>query len=134
MDVRVELVNVKETAAALYRMGDTIMEPLEDALDRGGKWVTYEARDRLRGMITQTYLPHYLRTITSETERSPGMVSMIVGPESDRKQGGMGPGIEFGSVNAPPFPHLFGAFDARVESIIDRAGRTLARWPTGGRR
>lgn len=54
---------------------------------------------------------------------------MIVGPESGRPQGGMGPGVELGSVNAPPIPHLFDAFDARVESILDRAGRNVARWP-----
>ena len=69
------------------------------------------------------------RSITSETERAAGRVSMIVGPDSGMLQGGMGPGVEFGSVNAPPHPHLFEAFEARVESILDRAGRNIARWP-----
>lgn len=129
MDMRVELVNVSETAAALYRLGDTIMEPIEDALERGGKWTRYHARDILRTQITETYLPHYARSITSEVETSHGMVSMIVGPQSNRRQGGMGPGIEFGSINTGPKPHLFDAFDDRVDSIINRAGKNIARWP-----
>lgn len=129
MQIRVETVNVTETAAALLKMGDLVTDAVDDALTRGGKWTRYQARDILRTEITETYLPHYARSITSETERSPGMVSMIVGPQSNRKQGGMGPGVEFGSVNTPPFPHLFKAFDDRVESIIDRAARNIARWP-----
>lgn len=128
MEARVHVVGVAETAAELFRMGETVWIPIEDALERGGRWVTYEARDRLRGQITQTYLPHYGRTISSEVERSAGVASMIVGPESSKPQGGMGPGVEFGSVNTGPRPHLFDAFDARVDSIIDRASRNLGRW------
>lgn len=130
MDVRVQLVNVSETAAALHAMGRNVFDPIEDALERGGQWVTYEARDRLRSRLGRSaHLPHYPRSITSETERSAGMVSMIVGPETAKKQGAFGPGVEFGSVNTQPHPHLFGAFDARVESILDRASRNVARWP-----
>lgn len=129
---RTHLVNVTETAAALYRMGDAIDEPIEDALTRGGKWTRYHARDILRTQISETYLPHYARSITSEVERSGHIYSMIVGPQSNRKQGGMGPGVEFGSVNTAPRPHLFQAFDERVESIIDRAAKNIARWPDGG--
>lgn len=129
MQARVQLVNVTETAAALLRMGDMADDAVEDALERGGKWVTFQARDILRGKTTGTYLPHYPRSITSEVERGPGIISMIVGPETGKPQGGMGLGVEWGSVNAPPFPHLNPAFDDRVESIIDRAGRNIARWP-----
>lgn len=129
MQLRVELVNVRETAAALGKIAETAPEAVEDALTRGGNWTRYHARDILRSQITQKYLPHYPLAITSEVESGGGMYSMIVGPETSRRQGGMGPGVEFGSVNAPPFPHLFRAFDERVESIIDRAGRNLARWP-----
>lgn len=130
MEARVELVNVRETANALHRLGADVLDPMEDALERGGKWVTYEARDRLRAQIGRSgHLPHYPRSITSETERSRGMVSMIVGPETSKPQGGMGLGVELGSVNTGPKPHLFGAFDARVDSILDRAGRNINRWP-----
>lgn len=131
MQARVETVNVTETAAAIIRLGENAYDAVEDALDRGGKWVTFQARDLLRGQTAGTYLPHYPSSITSETERSAGMVSMIVGPETGKPQGGMGLGIEWGSVNAPPFPHLNPAFDDRVDSIVDRAANNLARWPGG---
>lgn len=126
---RAELVNVKETQAALLRLGDTVMDPVQDALERGGKWVVYEARDRLRAQIRGRYLKHYGRSISSETERTAGSVTMIVGPETEKLQGGMGPGVEFGSVNTPPHPHLFSAFDARIDSILDRVGNNINRWP-----
>jgi hypothetical protein len=131
MQVRVELVNVTETAAAILRLGENAYDAVEDAAERGGKWVTFQARDLFRGQTSGTYLPHYPRSITSETERSAGMVSMIVGPESGKPQGGMGLGVEWGSVNAPPLPHLNPAFDDRVPDIVDRAANNLARWPDG---
>lgn len=131
MQMRVQLVNVSETAAAIAGLGDNLDEAVEDALDRGGKWVTFQARDLLRGQTSGTYLPHYPRSITHEVESGGGVYSMIVGPETGKPQGGMGLGVEWGSVNAPPFPHLNPAFDDRVESIIDRAGRNLASWPDG---
>lgn len=134
MEYRTELINVTETAAALHRLSETVPDAVEDALDRGGQWVTFQARDLLRGQITGTYLPHYPRTITHEVERSRFAVTMIVGPESGKPQGGMGPGVEFGSVNTGPRPHLFEAFDDRVEATLDRAKNNVARWPDGGGR
>lgn len=128
MQMRVHVVGVSETAAALLRQGDLVEDAVEDALERGGKWTRYQARDLLRTQIDEIYLKHYARSITSEVERSPGMVSMIVGPQTSYRQGGMGPGVEFGSVNTGPRPHLFQAFDDRVESIIDRASRNIGRW------
>lgn len=128
--LRVEVIGVREVASDLTMLSRTVLDPVEDALERGGKWVTFQARDVLRGQIRERYLKHYPRSITSETERSGTRVSMIVGPESGKPQGGMGPGVEYGSVNTRPIPHLFDAFDDRVESIIDRASRNAARWPS----
>lgn len=134
MTAIVQVVGVHETAGDFQEMSRSVPAAVGDALTRGGKWVTYEARDRARGRITGTYLPHYPRSITSEVERSADAISMIVGPESGRIQGPFGPGVEFGSVNADPNPHLFDAFDARVDSILDRALRNIATWPSGGQR
>jgi hypothetical protein len=133
MQMRVQLVNVSETAAAIARIGNNLDEAVGDALDRGGKWVTFQARDILRGQTSGTYLPHYPRSITHEVESGGGEYSMIVGPETSKPQGGMGLGVEYGSSNAPPFPHLNPAFEDRVDSIIDRATNNIARWPAGGR-
>lgn len=129
MQVRVETTGVEKTAADIRRMAVDVLDGVADAFTRGGQWVTYEARDILRGQITQTYLPHYGRSISSEVNVSPSRISMIVGPESRRLQGGMGPGVEFGSRNAPPTPHLFDAFDNRRHAILERALQNIARWP-----
>lgn len=64
---------------------------------------------------------HYPGTITSETRLSLG-IHVETGPESGRKQGGMGPGFEFGSRNQPP--HLdglraMGPAEARLERAAD---------------
>lgn len=127
MRLDVELVNIAETAAAIDAMPTLMMDFAEDALERGGEWVTYEARDRLRRYSRGMYLKHYPAAITSETARYRDRLSMFVGPESKRLQGGMGPGVELGSVNTPPMPHLHDAFDARVDAILDRIG-SAAVW------
>lgn len=63
----------------------------------------------------------YPDTITSETR--PGLsITVETGPESGRKQGGMGPGFEFGSRNQPP--HLdglraMGPAESRLEKAAD---------------
>lgn len=67
---------------------------------------------------------HYPDSIDSELAFDLGGVSVDVGPNSAKKQGSMGPGFEFGSVNQPP--HLDGlrAHDAirgRVETMVDTA-------------
>lgn len=48
---------------------------------------------------------HYPKSITSEAKLAFG-IHIETGPESNRRQGGMGPGFELGSQNQPP--HLDG--------------------------
>jgi hypothetical protein len=65
---------------------------------------------------------HYPSTITSELVFDLGGISVDIGPESARRQGGMGRGFEFGSRNQPP--HLDGlrALDGaqqRIERMVD---------------
>jgi hypothetical protein len=126
MRFHAELVNVAETAAAINAMPKLMMDFAEDALDRGGEWVTYEARDRVRTFSRGMYLKHYPGSITSETARYRDRLSMFVGPESKRLQGKMGPGVELGSVNTAPMPHLHGAFDDRIDAILDRIASAAA--------
>lgn len=68
---------------------------------------------------------HYPDAITTEM-RTGGLTTIEVetGPESGRRQGGMGPGFEFGSVNQPP--HLDGLqampiAEKRLERLSDAA-------------
>lgn len=67
---------------------------------------------------------HYPESIDSELVFDLGGVSVDVGPNSAKKQGSMGRGFEFGSVNQPP--HLDGlrAIDGsheRTEKMVDAA-------------
>ena len=83
-------------------------------VNRGALNIRRDAQRRIRGQITGKYLPHYPRSITYDIERAGDMVEAEIGPESDMPQGGMGPGVEFGSANAPPLPHLIPAYEAEL--------------------
>lgn len=66
---------------------------------------------------------HYPDSITSETKVALG-IEIVTGPESGLKQGGMGPGFEFGSQNQPP--HLDGLrampiAERRIDRLSDSA-------------
>ena len=67
---------------------------------------------------------HYPDSIDSELVFDVGGVSVDVGPNSAKKQGSMGRGFEFGSMNQPP--HLDGlraidGFQGRAEKMVDAA-------------
>lgn len=68
---------------------------------------------------------HYPNAITSEVRLGAlASVTIETGPESGRKQGGMGPGFEFGSRNQPP--HLDGLqampiAERRLDRLADAA-------------
>lgn len=70
---------------------------------------------------------HYPSSITSEQIPSADAV-WEVGPQYGRKQGSMGPGFEFGSVNQPPhwdgttaFYELESVFQRDLETLADKA-------------
>lgn len=67
---------------------------------------------------------HYPKAITSEAKVAWG-IHIETGPESARKQGGMGPGFEFGSENQPP--HLDGlrALDPAAKRLEKAADATI---------
>lgn len=67
---------------------------------------------------------HYPSSITTENRFAGMSIVNETGPESGRKQGAMGPGFEFGSVNQPP--HLDGLqamplAEKRLEKLADAA-------------
>lgn len=67
---------------------------------------------------------HYPDSIDSELVFNLSGVSVDVGPNAAKKQGSMGRGFEFGSVNQPP--HLDGlraldGFQQRAERMVDAA-------------
>lgn len=67
---------------------------------------------------------HYPNSIDSELSFSITSVSVEAGPNRAKKQGSMGRGFEFGSINQPP--HLDGlraldGMQVRAERVVDSA-------------
>ena len=67
---------------------------------------------------------HYPDSITTEMRFAGFSIESETGPESGMKQGGMGPGFEFGSRNQPP--HLDGLLamplaEKRLDRLADAA-------------
>lgn len=101
---------------------------LRTAMAQVGKGVTEDWRKNAVETSGE-HGKHYPNSIDSELVFDASGVSVDVGPNAAKKQGSMGAGFEFGSVNQPP--HLDGlrAVDGahdRIESYIDYAvGRLL---------
>lgn len=71
---------------------------------------------------------HYHRAITAEQMPATGEAWWQVGPESGRKQGGMGMGFEYGSVNQPPHLDMTSVVpdvEAAMFEALDKAVRDL---------
>lgn len=86
---------------------DYTIERLQPAaskvIERGGVNVKRNARQAMRGHVRGAYLRHYGRSINYDMD---GPWAVEIGPDSSLPQGGMGRGVEFGSANTPPMPHL----------------------------
>lgn len=81
---------------------------------KGALNVKVDARSRFNAARVGNYLPHYARAISYEVTEYPAGSVAEIGPESDMPQGGMGKGVELGSVRHPPIPHLNPALDAEA--------------------
>lgn len=69
---------------------------------------------------------HYPSSITAELQFGINTITVEVGPDSSKRQGGMGPGFEYGSVNQPP--HLDGnkAADGHEAEFATRVADAVA--------
>jgi hypothetical protein len=92
-----------------------------EKMPRTVRVVTEAAGERLRDgwranakATAGTHGRFYPSSITAETIPTFAGATVDVGPESGRRQGGMGPGFEYGSVNQPP--HLDGKRAADAEA------------------
>lgn len=72
-----------------------------------------------------SHLPHLPSAITVEQKISLGSVGVEVGPETGRKQGALGKGDEYGSVNTPAHMNGHKAADT-VESQFFKAVEAAA--------
>jgi len=112
---------VFELAADLRGIGAKAVPALRGSMGAVGEALAKDWADNARETSGE-HGKHYPDSIDSELVFDLGGVSVDVGPNTAKKQGGMGKGFEFGSKNQPP--HLDGlrALDGiqkRAERVID---------------
>lgn len=96
------------------------------AVKKGGLNIKTEAQALIRSQIRPRHMPHYAKDITFEVIGQ-GM-TVEVGPENLRgpgHQGASGRGVEFGSVNHGPLPHLFPAFEREEPGYLRALGDAI---------
>lgn len=104
----------------------TTAEPdLRKITERGAFNIKRLAQARLRGISRRHYLKHYYRSLSYDLDDD-GLGAEI-GPAASKLQGGMGRGVEFGSVHTPPFPHLYPSLDEEEPRYLDQVSRALIR-------
>lgn len=96
---------------------------IRTVMDGAGEAFAREWADNARETAGE-HGKHYPDSITAERVVAVSGISVDVGPDKSRRQGGMGLGFEFGSENQPP--HLDGlraqdALAPRLERMIDAA-------------
>jgi hypothetical protein len=112
---------VYKLAGDLSQIGARTVPALRGVMEAGGTALANDWSDNARA-TSGDHGKYYPDAIDSELVFDLGGVSVDVGPNSAKKQGGMGKGFEFGSENQPP--HLDGVralsgIEARLEAMID---------------
>ena len=102
---------LRELSADLRKAVEDTIPDAKKVAGKGGLNVKREAQRIIRERSKREYLPHYPRAITYEVKASGSVVSVEIGPENGKLQGGLGRIIENGSVNNAPIPHLSPALD-----------------------
>lgn len=98
--------NVRELldyARHLDYFPERVEPPASRVIERGANNVKRNSRQAIAGSARELYLKHYGRSITYDMD---GPLAAEIGPDKSKPQGGMGRGVEFGSSNTPPIPHL----------------------------
>ncbi len=121
-------VDVSELLAYASHVGSVIdraEDELSKVVERGAVNIKRDAVSILRSYSRGAYLKHYPRSMSYDmTEK---LVAEI-GPDASMPQGGMGTGIEFGSVHTPPMPHLFPALDQEEPRFGKNVAGIVARY------
>ena len=119
--IRADASQVDRVAGDLSQIGFRTVPALRGAMEGVGEAFAKDWADNARE-TSGTHGKWYPDSIDSELTFSVTNVTVEAGPNRVKKQGGMGPGFEFGSENQPP--HLDGlraldGFQQRAERIID---------------
>jgi hypothetical protein len=100
-----------------------IVPAVKAIVARGALNVKRDAAERIDAQRSGEYLKHYPRSISYDVEAIPGGAAAEIGPDSSKLQGGMGPGVEYGSARHGPLPHLNPALDAEDVKFGEQLGR-----------
>lgn len=107
-----DVTEITAFAAELMKVPAKIAKVVAPVLTAAGAEIASQARELISHQLEHpTRLPWYTKAITSQVVKLPaGLTVMEAGPEQSIS--GLGVGIELGSRNTHPLPHLFPAFAA----------------------
>lgn len=111
---QVDASEVFQYAAHLRSAMDRVEPAASRVVERGANNVKRNSRQAIRGHVRGRYLKHYPRSIGYD------MIEPTVaeiGPDASMPQGGMGPGIEYGSSNTAPMPHLIRSAEDEMPNL-----------------
>lgn len=126
----VDAHEVFELAGVLAVAGEVAMEDAKPIVKRGANNIKTDWRKRATGI---EHAPHYPRAITYEVTEREFNVEAEIGPldqgPGEKKQGFLGPILEFGGAHNHPMNHGGESLDAEepkfVEELAKVAGRTI---------
>lgn len=97
-------------------------------LMKGGLEMRRRAGAHLAAGVRPLYLKHYERSVTYDLDRhADTQFELEFGSEIGKLQGRMGPGVEYGSSNTGPIPHILPAFAEELPIILRFAAREAKR-------
>jgi hypothetical protein len=111
-------------ASQVASVMDSEQAALSKVVERGAVNVKRDSISILGSYSNRAHLKHYHRSIGYDMV---GPLEAEIGPDSSMPQGGMGTGVEFGSVHTKPMPHLFPALDLEAPRLDAQVARIVAR-------
>jgi hypothetical protein len=112
---------IRKLAADLSAAGPKMVGPLRKVWQEIGDRTAQEWAD-IATVTAGAHGKHYPKSIDAELTFSTNL-SVEIGPNSAKKQGSMGRGFEFGSVNQPP--HLDGLKAVtKMEPVVEVMARS----------
>lgn len=118
---KVDVSEVLQYASQLDHAVPNLEPEFERITERGANNIVRDSRGFLRLYSRGRYLKHYPKSINYDMD-SP--LAAEIGPDQSKPQGGMGTGVELGSRNTAPMPHMFPALakeEPRYQDAILRA-------------
>lgn len=112
--VTFDVSQLADLAEDLAGAGRRLSSKVPAIIKRGAQNIKTDAQRRFRSQVKEVYLPHFARAITYDVKGDARHYEAEIGPETGKLQGGMGPGVEFGSARHAPIPNLYPAFDEEV--------------------